>query len=117
MFNKIVLGYFLVFSSILSFSQQKSINQKVDALLKKMTIEEKIGQLNQYSGDGSATGPITINPNKQSEIKGGLLGSMLNVLGTTYTRQYQEYAMQSRLKIPLLFGQDVIHGYKSPFPF
>lgn len=116
MFNKIVLGYLLVFSSILSFSQQKSIDQKVDALLKKMTIEEKIGQLNQYSGDGAATGPITINPNKQSEIKGGLLGSMLNILGTTYTRQYQEYAMQSRLKIPLLFGQDVIHGYKTTFP-
>jgi len=93
-----------------------TIDQKVNALLKQMTIEEKIGQLNQYSGDGAATGPITVNPNKQLEIKGGLLGSMLNVLGTTYTRQYQEFAMQSRLKIPLLFGQDVIHGYKTTFP-
>lgn len=81
-----------------------------------MTIEEKIGQLNQYTGDNQATGPITINPNKQSEIKQGLIGSMLNVIGTKYTRQYQELAMQSRLKIPLLFGQDVIHGYKTTFP-
>lgn len=81
-----------------------------------MTIEEKIGQLNQYTGDNQATGPITINPNKQSEIKQGLIGSMLNVVGTKYTRQYQELAMQSRLKIPLLFGQDVIHGYKTTFP-
>ena len=116
MFKKIGFSLLLIFSTTLGFSQQKTIDQKVNALLKQMTIEEKIGQLNQYSGDGSATGPITINPNKQSEIKSGLLGSMLNVLGTTYTRQYQEFAMQSRLKIPLLFGQDVVHGYKTTFP-
>ncbi len=97
-------------------AQQQSIDQKVNDLLKKMTIEEKVGQLNQYTGDNQATGPITINPNKQSEIKQGLIGSMLNVIGTKYTRQYQELAMQSRLKIPLLFGQDVIHGYKTTFP-
>jgi len=95
---------------------QQSVNQKVNALLKQMTLEEKIGQLNQYTGDNQATGPITINPNKETEIKQGLIGSMLNVLGTKYTRQYQELAMQSRLKIPLLFGQDVIHGYKTTFP-
>lgn len=101
---------------VFAFSQQKTINQKVEILLKQMTLEEKIGQLNQYTGDNTATGPITINPNKQDEIKKGLIGSMLNVLGTKHTRQYQELAMQSRLKIPLLFGQDVIHGYKTTFP-
>lgn len=102
--------------SLFATAQQETIDQKVNALLKKMTIEEKIGQLNQYTGDNQATGPITINPNKQSEIKQGLIGSMLNIIGTKYTRQYQELAMQSRLKIPLLFGQDVIHGYKTTFP-
>jgi len=102
--------------SFFAAAQQETIDQKVNALLKKMTIEEKIGQLNQYTGDNSATGPITINPNKQAEIKAGLIGSMLNIIGTKYTRQYQELAMQSRLKIPLLFGQDVIHGYKTTFP-
>ncbi|WP_433835083.1 glycoside hydrolase family 3 N-terminal domain-containing protein [Flavobacterium anhuiense] len=102
--------------SLMASAQQQSIDQKVNDLLKKMTIEEKVGQLNQYTGDNQATGPITINPNKQSEIKQGLIGSMLNVIGTKYTRQYQELAMQSRLKIPLLFGQDVIHGYKTTFP-
>lgn len=102
--------------SFLAVAQQETIDQKVNALLKKMTIEEKIGQLNQYTGDNSATGPITINPNKQAEIKAGIVGSMLNIIGTKYTRQYQELAMQSRLKIPLLFGQDVIHGYKTTFP-
>jgi beta-glucosidase len=104
------------FVSIFAFSQQQTIDQKVETLLKKMTLEEKIGQLNQYTGDNAATGPITVNPNKQAEIKKGLIGSMLNILGTKYTRQYQELAMQSRLKIPLLFGQDVVHGYKTTFP-
>lgn len=102
--------------SLITSAQQQSIDQKVNDLLKKMTIEEKVGQLNQYTGDNQATGPITINPNKQAEIKQGLVGSMLNIIGTKYTRQYQELAMQSRLKIPLLFGQDVIHGYKTTFP-
>jgi beta-glucosidase len=106
----------LLLVCFIGFSQQKTIDQKVNALLKQMTLEEKIGQLNQYTGDNQATGPITINPNKEIEIKKGLIGSMLNVLGTKYTRQYQELAMQSRLKIPLLFGQDVVHGYKTTFP-
>ncbi|MEO8237481.1 MAG: glycoside hydrolase family 3 N-terminal domain-containing protein [Flavobacterium sp.] len=106
----------LLMVSLFAAAQKETIDQKVNALLKKMTIEEKIGQLNQYTGDNSATGPITINPNKQAEIKAGLVGSMLNVIGAKYTRQYQELAMQSRLKIPLLFGQDVIHGYKTTFP-
>lgn len=106
----------LLLCSLFASAQQQTIDQKVNDLLKKMTIEEKIGQLNQYTGDNQATGPITINPNKQNEIKQGLIGSMLNVVGSKYTRGYQELAMQSRLKIPLLFGQDVIHGYKTTFP-
>lgn len=106
--------FLLVF--FFAFSQNKTTDQKVDDLLKQMTLAEKIGQLNQYTGNNQATGPITINPNKESEIKAGLIGSMLNVIGTKYTRQYQELAMQSRLKIPLLFGQDVIHGFKTTFP-
>lgn len=114
--NKIVILCLIAFQSIQSFSQDQLIEQKVENLLKQMTLEEKIGQLNQYTGDGGATGPITINPNKQTEIKQGLVGSMLNVMGTKYTKQYQELAMQSRLKIPLLFGLDVVHGYKTTFP-
>jgi beta-glucosidase len=106
----------LLLAFFFAFSQQKTIDQKIDALLKQMTLEEKIGQLNQYSGDFTTTGPVTIHPNKINEIKNGQLGSMLNILGSKYTRQYQELAMQSRLKIPLLFGQDVIHGYKTTFP-
>ena len=113
--KKVILLLFLG-CNVLVFAQSKNTDRKVEVLLRQMTLEEKIGQLNQYTGDNAATGPITINPNKQAEIKQGLIGSMLNILGTKYTRQYQELAMQSRLKIPLLFGQDVIHGYKTTFP-
>jgi len=114
--KKIIFSLLLISISFSSFSQQKNIDQKIDALLKRMTIEEKIGQLNQYSFDWRATGPITVKRDQEEAIKAGKVGSMLNVLGATYTRQYQEIAMQSRLKIPLLFGQDVIHGYKTTFP-
>ncbi|TXI69261.1 glycoside hydrolase family 3 N-terminal domain-containing protein [Flavobacterium sp. UBA6195] len=114
--KKIALIFVLLFCFTSIYSQQNEIDRKVKELLQKMTLEEKIGQLNQYSGDSEATGPITINPNKQSEIKNGQLGSMLNVKSVEHTQQFQELAMQSRLKIPLLFGLDVVHGYKTTFP-
>ncbi|MFA6434883.1 MAG: glycoside hydrolase family 3 N-terminal domain-containing protein [Elusimicrobiales bacterium] len=97
-------------------SAANTADEKVEALLKQMTLDEKIGQLSQYSGDRDATGPVSFKGNHREEIRNGRVGSMLNVLGAGYTRQYQEVAMQSRLKIPLLFGLDVIHGYKTTFP-
>jgi len=81
-----------------------------------MTLDEKIGQMNQYNGDWEATGPITKDGDKQNQIRKGMLGSILNVTGVEHTRELQEMAMQSRLKIPLLFGQDIIHGYRTTFP-
>jgi len=110
------LSLLLLLISFSGISQQKSIDQRVNELLGKMTLDEKVGQLNQYTGDNTATGPLTINPNKKEEIKAGKIGSLLNILGSEYTRGYQELAMQSRLKIPLLFGLDVVHGYKTTFP-
>lgn len=104
------------------FSQKKQVQSisdieaKVEQLLAKMTIEEKVGQLNQYTGDRLATGPVTVNSTKYSDIKEGKVGSMLNVRGAKDTRMVQEIAMQSRLKIPLLFSLDVVHGYRVTFP-
>jgi len=109
----LLVGVLLTFSSL---AQKKTIDQKVDSVLKLMTLEEKIGQMNQYSGSWTHTGPITEDGNKLEQIKTGKLGSMLNINGVQHTRELQELAMQSRLKIPLLFGQDVIHGYRTTFP-
>lgn len=81
-----------------------------------MTLEEKIGQLNQYNDDITATGPITKDADKAGQVRAGKLGSILNAVGTKNTKNWQDQAMQSRLKIPLLFGQDVIHGFRTTFP-
>lgn len=97
-------------------SQQASIGRRVDSLIAKMTLEEKAAQLHQISNPFSATGPITPVGDYMQQIKEGKLGSMLNIVGAERTRQLQELAMQSRLKIPLLFAQDVIHGFRTTFP-
>ena len=97
-------------------SQKKTIDQKADSVLNLMTLDEKVGQLNQYNDDWTSTGPVTIDSTKASQIQNGKVGSLLNCLGTERTRKWQAVAMKSRLKIPLIFGQDVIHGYKTTFP-
>jgi beta-glucosidase len=98
------------------YSQKKTIDQKIDSVLKLMTLDEKVGQMNQYNGPWAATGPLTNDDNLLSQIKEGKVGSMLNVTGVARTRELQQLALQSRLKIPLLFGQDIIHGYRTIFP-
>ncbi len=104
-------------SSKNSLSSDKVVEHKVDSVLKLMTLEEKIGQLNQLTGDGEVTGPITLASSYQEAIKKGEVGSMLNVNGAAYTRKIQKIAVEeSRLGIPLIFGYDVIHGYKTIFP-
>lgn len=94
----------------------KELNARVDALLKKMTLDEKIGQLVQYSA-GFATGPAASNLTYDDLVAKGMLGSMLNVVGAEKTNHYQHIAMEkSRLHIPILFGLDVIHGDHTTFP-
>ena len=113
--KKIFLSIFLAGLGI-NISAQKSIDQKVTELMAKMTLEEKIGQLNQYNDDITATGPITKDADKAGQVRAGKLGSILNAIGVKNTKNWQDQAMQSRLKIPLLFGQDVIHGFRTTFP-
>ena len=114
------LAFWLIFILTNPFmfvvAQQKSIDQKVDSVLRLMTLDEKIGQLNQYNDDWIATGPVTVDSDKSNQIRNGQVGSLLNCLGVERTAAWQRIAMQSRMKIPLLFGQDVIHGFKTTFP-
>lgn len=99
---------------------EKSTDQKVDSLLALMTLEEKVGQLNMYNGTWEFTGPVPADANSQDKaemIKNGQVGAMLNVLTAEGTYEAQKLAVEnSRLGIPLLFGYDVIHGYKTMFP-
>jgi beta-glucosidase len=93
-----------------------SIERKVDALLMRMTLEEKIGQLVQYSA-GTPTGPGTGRSDYQDMIAQGQVGSLFNLPDASTANRYQHVAMEkSRLHIPLLFGLDVIHGYYTTFP-
>ncbi|MCF7885076.1 MAG: beta-glucosidase BglX [Candidatus Marinimicrobia bacterium] len=122
MFKKFFLTAIFVFSTI--FIQAKiidaEIEKKVNTLLQKMTLEEKIGQLNQYSSTWELTGPTPedeTNQNRLDDIKSGRVGSMLNVVSAKETRAAQKLAVEnSRLGIPLIFGLDVIHGFRTIFP-
>lgn len=114
----IVYSFFAIFalSSIAQNQADESkMNRFISSLMKKMTLEEKVGQLSQCSG-GFATGPDNKRVSRTEDISKGMIGSLLNVSGAANTRKYQEAAMKSRLRIPLLFGLDVIHGYKTGFP-
>ena len=92
---------------------QSTIENRIDALIARMTLEEKLGQLQQL--DGEANG--NYRPEHIELVRRGLLGSTLNVRGARRTNELQRIAVeQSRLKIPLIFGFDVIHGYRTIFP-
>jgi len=117
--SKNYILYLLISTVLLGqpiLARDKTTGQRVDSVLHLMTLEEKIGQLNQYNDDHIATGPVTVDNDKTNQVRRGLVGSLLNCMGTDRTRSWQKIAMQSRMKIPLLFGQDVIHGYKTTFP-
>jgi beta-glucosidase len=130
MFKKISIPLFFLFL----FFQNEGFAQKIAAyknaalpiekrvkdLMSKMTLEEKIGQLNQLNG-GVMTGPQAVNdPGQQGKLKQlreGKIGSFLNVVGAAETKAVQKIAIEeTRLGIPLLFAYDVIHGYKTIFP-
>ena len=93
-----------------------ALNKKVDALLDKMTLEEKVGQLVQFSV-GVATGPGTGRQSYDAMIAAGEVGALLNVVDAKKANQFQHIAVEkSRLHIPLMYGFDSIHGYRTIFP-
>lgn len=115
----------LCFLGLISCSPNQtlpSIDQRIDALLSQMTLEEKIGQMNQYSGFWDVTGPAPKSGSAAQQyehLRKGYVGSILNVHGVENVRKIQQIAVEeSRLGIPLIIGFDVIHGFKtiSPIP-
>ncbi len=108
-----------IFLSLLAFTSTtlsqppQNLENQINRLLARMTLEEKLGQLQQL--DGHADGRF--KDEHPELVRRGLLGSTLNVRGARNTNELQRIAVeQSRLKIPLLFGFDVIHGYRTIFP-
>jgi len=97
-------------------NSESDIYNKVDSLMSLMTLKEKIGQTIMYSGDWVTTGPI-VSSNNIKLLKDGNLGAMLNVYSAKKTKELQKIAVEeTRLGIPLLFGYDIIHGFKTIFP-
>lgn len=119
MINRLILLVLALFTTLVharATDAEAGIGRRVGELLARMTVEEKVGQLSQFSSRGEVTGPVTqtqILPRLQS----GGVGSLLNVRGAAMTREMQEIAVKgSRHGIPLLFAMDVIHGYRTIFP-
>lgn len=118
---KYTLSFALVFFIILCSCTQSNKEQEfVENILSQMTLQEKIGQLNQLSIGDEWTGPSTTNQNIMQmveDVKEGKVGSVLNTIGNKKIRAMQKIAVEnSRLGIPLLFAYDVIHGFKTMFP-
>ncbi|MEO8721702.1 MAG: beta-glucosidase BglX [Ginsengibacter sp.] len=110
---------FLVFSSFTINAQSlksSKMNDFISSLMKKMTLEEKIGQMNLPTVGFDVTGPI-LSQGVEEKIKKGLVGGVFNTYTPNAVRKLQDIAVkQTRLKIPLLFGYDVIHGHRTIFP-
>ncbi|WP_246163510.1 beta-glucosidase BglX [Sphingobacterium humi] len=99
-----------------SQAQQASMDGFITELLGKMTLEEKIGQLNLVTGGEATTGSV-VSTDVEAKIKAGQIGGIFSMSSPAKIRKAQELAVQhSRLKIPIIFGMDVIHGYKTVFP-
>jgi beta-glucosidase len=112
----------MVAASFISYAEHptlfdsREIDAKVATLLKQMTLKEKLGQLTQFS-NGDATGPDNVKIDQSELATRGRLGSMLNLSGAKACNELQRQAVEkSRLKIPILFGLDVIHGHHTVYP-
>ena len=114
--KKISIFVVAILAATSVFAQKKPMNEFIDELMSKMTLEEKIGQLNLLPGNDITTGAVMNSPLAQLTAE-GKLGAVLNVKGQDKIKELQRIAVKkSRLGIPLLIGQDVIHGNQTVFP-
>lgn len=116
--KQVTIGFFLLLTITTNAQVTESVKMKtfIDALMKKMTLDEKIGQLNLPGSGDIVTGQAS-NSDIAKKIKEGKVGGLFNIKGVEKIKDVQRVAVEeTRLKIPLLFGMDVIHGYKTTFP-
>jgi beta-glucosidase len=115
--KKYVLFMVLLMGTSIIWAQDAKMNTFISTLMSKMTVEEKIGQLNLITpGWGIPTGSV-VSTDVEGKIKTGKVGGLFGVIGADKVKQAQDLVMtHSRLKIPLMFGSDVIHGHKTTFP-
>jgi beta-glucosidase len=115
-YTALVTPAFVSYGDHMAFRESKEIDDKVTTLLRQMTLKEKVGQLTQFS-NGDATGPDNVKVDQNELAARGGIGSMLNVSGAKACNELQRQAVErSRLKIPILFGFDVIHGHRTVYP-
>ncbi len=127
-FHALLCGLFLTLLNSVALAQAQppalsaggiadpGLDNRVESILKQMTVEEKVGQLVQYSA-GQPTGPGTGRTDYADMIAHGQIGSLFNVIDPHEINKYQKIAMEkARLHVPILFGLDVIHGFKTEFP-
>lgn len=114
----ICIGFSMAEAAETAAINLKSFSNEADAVMSHMTLEEKIGQTVLLTGYGATTGPVREQTALEDYIRTGECGNVFNVLGVAQIRRLQKIAVkETRLKIPLLFGFDTIHGYRTIFPF
>ena len=114
--KRIVILILLLAAFVKAYSQDEKMNLFINDLMNKMTVDEKLGQLNLTTAGGFVTG-TAVNEQTQKKLKSGQIGGMLNGFSLASMRASQEIAVkESPNHIPILFGMDVIHGYRTIFP-
>ena len=113
--KRLIMGVLVLLTGQNVLAQNQKMNAFIDQLMARMTVEEKLGQMNLLPGTSATTGELKDSP-LLTLIEQGKLGTVLNQKGVESIRQLQDAAKRSRLGIPVLVGMDVIHGYETIFP-
>ena len=113
--KRVIMVVLVVVAGLKGLAQNQKMDAFINQLMEKMTVEEKLGQMNLMPGTSATTGELKDSPLLELVAK-GKLGTVLNQTGVESIRQLQDAARKSRLGIPVLVGMDVIHGYETIFP-